>query len=95
MSLNPADFCYKNNFDINTDCTPYPMNTDCSTIGENAKKTCENCKNYTLANQYVNLNKGTSQNFLNLKEDYQNSWYQTGNLGVGILFLMVCIYYQK
>lgn len=94
MYLNPADFCYKkNNFKIETDCTPYPINTDCSTLVDENK--CGNCKNYILTNQYVILNKGTSQNFLNMKEEYENSWYQTGNLGVGILFLMVCIYYQK
>lgn len=97
LRINPADFCSKDFVYSKNTCAQYQVNTDCSTIADaaNLQTVCENCKNYTLTSQYVGLNKGTSQNFLNMKEEYQKSWYQTGNLGVGILFLMACIYYQK
>ena len=90
--IYPDDFCYKKSKFDESICSEFPVNTDCK--GEN-QLVCENCKNKTLSNQYISLNQGTTQNLLNMKAEYQRSWYQTGNLGIGIFFLLVGIYYQK
>lgn len=96
-TFKSSDFCYnKNEFTYNANiCDSYPINTDCETISEDYKLRCGLCKNYKFADAYRKINLGNGKNLLDMKEQYQRSWYQTGNLGVGILFLLVFIYYQK
>lgn len=98
--INYSEFCYvtnTNDFEYKAKkCNNYPINTDCATITDPDEQTkCELCKNNKLADKYVQINQGNGKNLLDMKEQYQRSWYQTGNLGVGILFLLGCIYYQK
>jgi len=97
--INSSDFCYVKNASTFTysdaTCTSYPSNRDCDLIADiNERTICELCKNNKLADKYVQINKGNGKNLLDMKEQYQRCWYQTENLGVGILFLLVCIYYQ-
>lgn len=99
-TLNSSNFCYNKNaksFIYDNRCDNYFTNTDCvknSTIPAEQIE-CGLCKNKKLADKYGRLNHGNSKNVSDMKERYQRSWYQTGNLGVGIFFLLVCIYYQK
>jgi hypothetical protein len=100
-----SDFCYSksstqfsysdnicNQYNTNTDCGLLPEDTD---EDKNTKKQCELCKNTKLANRYKSLNKGNGKNYIDLKEQYKRAWTQTGNLGIGIFLLCICIYYQK
>ena len=103
--INSSDFCYSkagssftysddlcNTYTIHTDCVLLPEDTD---DAKNTKKQCELCKNTKLTNQYQSLNQGNGKNYIDLKEQYKRGWYQTGNLGIGIFLLCICIYYQK
>jgi hypothetical protein len=96
--INSSDFCYvkASTFTYSdTACANYPLNIDCDLFTNiNDKTTCELCKNNKLAGKYSQINKGNSKNLLDTKDQYQRSWYQMENLGVGILFLLFCIYYQ-
>jgi hypothetical protein len=100
-TLRSSNFCYNINaksFSYSDGkCSAYPINTDCVEKYTNSSQQleCELCKNKNLADKYLILNHGNSKNALDMKEQYQRSWYQTGNLGGGILFLLICIYYQK
>jgi hypothetical protein len=99
-TLKSSDFCYNKSdtpFEYSDQkCNDYTIYTDCAKIIDvNNNKICGLCKNYKFADTYSKLNQGNGKNLLDIKEQYQRSWYQTGNLGVGILFLLVCIYYQK
>ena len=100
-----SNFCYSkagSSFTYTDDlCNAYNTNTDCGLLPEdtdgdkNTKTQCELCKNTKLAKEYQSLNQGNNKNYMDMKEQYKRAWYQTGNLGIGIILLGVCIYYQK
>ena len=56
----------------------------------------ELCLNKDNANQIKEMQEdhlGSEQNFLNSKDSYNNELWKTGNLSIGILSLMIIMYY--
>jgi hypothetical protein len=76
------------------ECSDVTINTTCNTKDLN----CEICKNFKYRDWYDTNN---SKNIYLLanhddsKHEYFRTWIQTCNLGIGIIFLCIGIYYQQ
>jgi hypothetical protein len=57
-------------------------------------KQCEICKNFKYRDWY-NLNQESIKSFSDAREEYLRSWFQSWNLGIGIVFVLYGIYYQQ
>ena len=57
-------------------------------------KQCEICKNLKFRDWY-DSNLSYTQSFSDAREEYLRSWFQSWNLGIGILFVLYGIYYQQ
>jgi len=57
-------------------------------------KRCEICKNFKYREWYDTNISGT-QAFSDAREEYLRSWFQSWNLGVGIIVVLYGIYYQQ
>lgn len=76
------------------DCDDYSIHTKCSTKDEN----CEVCKNFAYKDWYEEYNSKKIPilaNFDDSKAEYNRTWVQTCNLGIGIVLLSIGIYYQQ
>lgn len=76
------------------DCNNYSTHTKCSTQDEN----CEVCKNFAYHDWYEQNNAKKIPilgNFNDSKAEYNRTWVQTCNLGIGIVLLSIGIYYQQ
>lgn len=75
-------------------CNNYSTHTKCSTQDEN----CEVCKNFAYHDWYEQNNAKKIPilgNFNDSKAEYNRTWVQTCNLGIGIVLLSIGIYYQQ
>lgn len=78
---------------------------DCSTISTDTKcesssneQDCEVCKNFAYRDWYNKNNDHNIPflaNFSDSKAEYNRTWVQTCNLGIGIFVLSIGIYYQQ
>lgn len=78
---------------------------DCSTISTDTKcesssnlENCEVCKNFAYRDWYDKYNDRNIPflaNFSDSKAEYNRTWVQTCNLGIGIFVLSIGIYYQQ
>ena len=96
------DLFFSNKFSSSPTCSgtdndkpyEYTISTDCSKLNADSKKlTCEQCKNVAYAKKYDKSHTINANN-LDIKERYTREFVNTSNLGIGILSLMVFIYYQ-
>ena len=73
-------------------CADYSIDTKCS------EKTCEVCKNFAYRDWYEQNNAKKIPilgNYDDSKAEYNRTWVQTCNLGIGIVLLSIGIYYQQ
>jgi len=74
-------------------CEIYNMNSNC---GDNTN--CEYCKNIAYRDWYTQNNAKKIPilgNYADSKAEYNRTWIQTCNLGIGIFLLSIGIYYQQ
>lgn len=79
----------------NIDCSLYSTDTKCEP--DNIKN-CEICKNFAYRDWYNENNHKSTYfiaNYEDSKAEYNRTWIQTCNLGIGICLLGVGIYYQQ
>jgi hypothetical protein len=92
---NNIIFTYKPFYKIKRiDCNDYSIHTKCPTQDEN----CEVCKNFAYHDWYEQNNAKKIPilgNFDDSKAEYNRTWVQTCNLGIGIVLLSIGIYYQQ
>jgi hypothetical protein len=81
---------------VNTiECSQYSIDTTCPI--DNAES-CEVCKNFAYQDWYNENNASNISflaNFSDTKLEYNRTWIQTCNLGIGIVLLSIGIYYQQ
>ena len=78
----------------NINCNNYSIHTKCLEKDEN----CEVCKNFAYQDWYEQNNAKKIPilgNFNDSKAEYNRTWVQTCNLGIGIVLLSIGIYYQQ
>ena len=78
----------------NINCSNYSIYTKCLEQEEN----CEICKNFAYRDWYNQNNAKKIPilgNFNDSKAEYNRTWVQTCNLGIGIVLLSIGIYYQQ
>ena len=77
-------------------CKDTTTNTICKLIDDNflSVKQCEICKNFKYRDWY-DSNISATQAFSDAREEYLRSWFQSWNLGIGIIFVLYGIYYQQ
>lgn len=76
------------------DCDEYSIHTKCPVKDEN----CEVCKNFAYRDWYEEYNAKKIPIlgiFEDSKAEYNRTWVQTCNLGIGIVLLSIGIYYQQ
>lgn len=59
------------------------------------KELCNNKKNATEINRLQNNHLGSDENYENTKAIYTNQYMKTVNLSVGVIFLLLAIYYSN
>jgi len=59
------------------------------------KELCKNKTNATEINSLQNNHLGSDQNYENTKAIYTNQYMKTVNLSVGVIFLLLAIYYSN
>ena len=59
------------------------------------KELCNNKKNATEINRLQNNHLGSDQNYENTKSIYTNQYMKTVNVSIGIIFLLLAIYYSN
>lgn len=59
------------------------------------KELCKNKTNATEINRLQNNHLGSDQNYENTKTIYTNQYMKTVNLSVGVIFLLLAIYYSN
>lgn len=78
-------------------CQNITTNTICN-VGNDGEflkaKQCEICKNFKYRLWY-DSNISATQAFSDAREEYIRSWFQSWNLGIGIILLLYGIYYQQ
>lgn len=78
----------------NINCSEYSINAKCPEQDEN----CEVCTNFAYRDWYEQNNAKripTLGIFDDSKAEYNRTWLQTCNLGIGIVLLSIGIYYQQ
>jgi hypothetical protein len=78
----------------NINCSNYSVHTKCSEQEEH----CEVCKNFAYRDWYTQNNAKKIPilgNYADSKAEYNRTWIQTCNLGIGIFLLSIGIYYQQ
>ena len=78
----------------NINCSDYSINTKCPEQDEN----CEVCTNFAYRDWYEQNNAKRIPIlgiFDDSKAEYNRTWIQTCNLGIGIVLLSIGIYYQQ
>lgn len=86
----------KNNGDTNY-AADYPKWKQWQDLSMNCykKELCNNKKNATEINRLQNNHLGSDQNYENTKAIYTNQYMKTVNLSVGVIFLLLAIYYSN
>lgn len=82
-------------FNLIGSCTNYTLTSNCN--NGDSKQTCEICKNFKYRDWYKeNITKmqGTDVGYKDSTAEYHHTWILTWNLGIGIIGLMVGIYFQ-
>lgn len=83
-------------YHVNTvECSDYSIDTICPI---NNAESCEVCKNFAYQDWYNENNASNISflaNFSDTKLEYNRTWIQTCNLGIGIVLLSIGIYYQQ
>jgi hypothetical protein len=78
------------------DCSTISIDTKCESSSN--EQNCEVCKNLAYRdwyNKYNDRNIPFLANFSDSKAEYNRTWVQTCNLGIGIFVLSIGIYYQQ
>jgi hypothetical protein len=76
-------------------CANIHTNTICDISNDFLSvKQCEICKNFRYREWY-DRNTSATQAFSDSREEYLRSWFQSWNLGIGIILVLYGIYYQQ
>jgi hypothetical protein len=75
----------------NNICSEYNTETECD---PNDLQNCLVCQNMQYRDWYNTQIIDSEGNYNDTKERYYRAWLQTWNLGIGITFLLIGIFYQ-